>query len=67
MKFLSTGDTILYGSVFDANSGLPETLLNTEDAVISDELDRASIVDGIRLRRAQRCRYKHNDPDDLHA
>lgn len=66
-KFLGTEDTILYGSAFDANGGLFETLLGAEDAVISDELNHASIIDGIRLCKAQRYRYKHNDLDDLRA
>ncbi|HWN67164.1 MAG TPA: glycine C-acetyltransferase, partial [Haliangium sp.] len=64
-KFLGTEDTILYGSCFDANGGLFETLLDTEDAVISDELNHASIIDGIRLCKAERHRYKHDDLDDL--
>ncbi len=64
-EFLGTEDTILYGSAFDANGGLFETILGAEDAVISDELNHASIIDGIRLSRAQRYRYRHNDLDDL--
>jgi glycine C-acetyltransferase len=64
-KFLGTEDTILYPSCFDANGGLFETLLSEEDAVISDELNHASIIDGIRLCKAQRFRYKHNDMTDL--
>src|SRR4030095_2457802 len=60
-KFLGTHDTILYPSCFDANGGLFETLLTDKDAVISDELNHASIIDGIRLCKAQRFRYKHND------
>src|SRR5216683_4070167 len=60
-KFLGTEDTILYPSCFDANGGLFETLLTEKDAVISDELNHASIIDGIRLCKAQRFRYKHND------
>jgi glycine C-acetyltransferase len=64
-KFLGTEDTILYPSAFDANGGLFETLLGSEDAVISDELNHASIIDGIRLCKAQRFRYKHNDIADL--
>jgi glycine C-acetyltransferase len=64
-KFLGTEDTILYGSCFDANGGLFETLLDTEDAVISDELNHASIIDGIRLCKAERHRYRHDDLDDL--
>jgi glycine C-acetyltransferase len=64
-EFLKTEDTILYTSCFDANGGLFETLLMEEDAVISDELNHASIIDGIRLCKAQRFRYKNNDMDDL--
>jgi glycine C-acetyltransferase len=64
-KFLGTEDTILYPSAFDANGGLFETLLTEKDAVISDELNHASIIDGIRLCKAQRFRYKHNDIADL--
>src|SRR3954451_9001546 len=66
-KFLGTEETILYPSAFDANGGLFETLLGPEDAVISDELNHASIIDGIRLCKAQRARYKHNDMADLEA
>jgi glycine C-acetyltransferase len=66
-KFLGTEDTILYPSCFDANGGLFETLLTEKDAVISDELNHASIIDGIRLCKAQRFRYKHNDMGDLEA
>jgi glycine C-acetyltransferase len=66
-KFLGTEETILYPSCFDANGGLFETLLTDEDAVISDELNHASIIDGIRLCKAQRFRYKHNDMADLEA
>src|SRR3954466_23970 len=66
-KFLSSEDTILYPSCFDANGGLFETLLSEKDAVISDELNHASIIDGIRLCKAQRFRYKHNDIADLEA
>src|SRR5437588_3276850 len=66
-KFLGTEDTILYPSCFDANGGLFETLLNDKDAVISDELNHASIIDGIRLCKAQRFRYKHSDMSDLEA
>src|SRR2546429_1883835 len=66
-KFLGTEDTILYPSAFDANGGLFETLLADQDAVISDELNHASIIDGIRLCKAQRFRYKHNDMADLEA
>ena len=65
--FLGTDDTILYSSCFDANGGLFETLLGEEDAVISDELNHASIIDGIRLCKAQRFRYKNNDMADLEA
>ncbi len=63
--FLGTEDTILYSSCFDANGGLFETLLTAEDAVISDELNHASIIDGIRLCKAQKFRYKNNDMTDL--
>jgi glycine C-acetyltransferase len=63
--FLGTEDTILYPSAFDANGGLFETILDDGDAVISDELNHASIIDGIRLCKAQRFRYRHNDMDDL--
>ncbi len=66
-KFLGTEETILYPSCFDANGGLFETLLGDKDAVISDELNHASIIDGIRLCKAQRFRYKHNDMADLEA
>jgi len=66
-RFLGTEDTILYGSAFDANGGLFETLLGAEDAVISDALNHASIIDGIRLSKARRYRYAHNDLDDLRA
>ncbi len=66
-NFLGMEDTILYPSAFDANGGLFETLLGAEDAVISDELNHASIIDGIRLCKAQRARYKHNDMADLEA
>ncbi|MCL4149271.1 UNVERIFIED_CONTAM: hypothetical protein GTU68_020199 [Idotea baltica] len=65
--FLGTEDTILYTSCFDANGGLFETLLTKEDAVISDELNHASIIDGIRLCKAQRFRYRNNDLADLEA
>ncbi|MDH4009400.1 MAG: aminotransferase class I/II-fold pyridoxal phosphate-dependent enzyme, partial [Desulfobacterales bacterium] len=64
-EFLGTEDTILYSSCFDANAGLFETLLGREDAVISDELNHASIIDGIRLCKAQRYRYKNNEMSDL--
>ncbi len=63
--FLGTEDTILYSSCFDANGGLFETLLGEEDAIISDELNHASIIDGIRLCKAKRWRYKNNDMADL--
>ncbi len=66
-SFLDTGDAILYSSCFDANGGLFETLLGEEDAVISDELNHASIVDGIRLCKARRYRYRNNDMADLDA
>ncbi len=66
-KFLGTEDTILYSSCFDANSGLFETLLGAEDAIISDELNHASIIDGVRLCKAQRLRYRNNDMADLEA
>src|SRR2546429_6383197 len=66
-KFLGTEETILYPSCFDANGGLFETLLTDKDAVISDELNHASIIDGIRLCKAQRFRYKHTDMADLEA
>ena len=66
-EFLGTEDTILYSSCFDANGGLFETLLGEEDAVISDELNHASIIDGVRLCKAKRFRYKNNDMQDLRA
>ena len=66
-KFLSMDDVILYSSCFDANGGLFETLLGPEDAVISDELNHASIIDGVRLCKAKRYRYKNNDMADLRA
>src|SRR5215472_11771584 len=65
--FLGTEDTILYSSCFDANGGLFETLLGAEDAVISDELNHASIIDGVRLCKAQRFRYKNCDLADLES
>ncbi|MGV3661882.1 MAG: glycine C-acetyltransferase [Prosthecobacter sp.] len=65
--FLGTEDTILYGSCFDANGGLFETILGPEDAIISDELNHASIIDGVRLCKAQRYRYKNCDMADLEA
>lgn len=64
-EFLGTEDTILYSSCFDANGGLFETLLGEQDAIISDELNHASIIDGIRLCKARRFRYKNNDMADL--
>ncbi len=66
-EFLGTGDTILYPSCFDANGGLFETVLGDQDVVISDELNHASIIDGIRLCRARRLRYKNRDMADLEA
>ncbi len=66
-EFLETEDTILYTSCFDANGGLFETLLNENDAVISDELNHASIIDGVRLCKAKRYRYKNSDMNDLEA
>ncbi len=64
-EFLGTEDAILYAAAFDANGGVFEPLLGTEDAIISDELNHASIIDGVRLCKAMRYRYKHNDMDDL--
>jgi glycine C-acetyltransferase len=64
-EFLSTEDSILYTSCFDANAGLFETILTEEDAIISDELNHASIIDGVRLCKASRYRYKHADLSDL--
>ena len=64
-EFLGTEDTILYTSCFDANGGLFETVLGAEDAVISDELNHASVIDGIRLSKAQRFRYRNGDMNDL--
>ena len=66
-QFLGTDDTILYSSCFDANGGLFETLLTDQDAVISDELNHASIIDGVRLCKAKRYRYKNNDMADLES
>lgn len=63
--FLGTEDTILYAAAFDANGGVFEPLLGAEDAIVSDELNHASIIDGVRLCKAMRYRYKHNDMDDL--
>src|ERR1700729_4129188 len=65
--FLGTEDSILYGSCFDANGGLFETLLEAEDAVISDELNHASIIDGIRLCKAAKFRYRNGDMADLES
>src|SRR5687768_6990337 len=66
-EFLGTDDTILYSSCFDANGGLFETILGVEDAIISDELNHASIIDGIRLSKAQRFRYRNGDMEDLES
>jgi glycine C-acetyltransferase len=66
-KFLGTEDTILYSSCFDANGGLFETLLGEDDAIISDALNHASIIDGVRLCKAERHRYEHDDLNDLEA
>ena len=66
-RFLGTEDTILYPSCFDANGGLFETLLEDQDAVVSDALNHASIIDGIRLSKAQRFRFRNNDMDDLES
>ena len=66
-KFLGTEDTILYGSCFDANGGLFETVLGEQDAIISDALNHASIIDGVRLCKAERHRYEHDDLNDLEA
>src|SRR5258706_1742664 len=66
-KFLRTDDTILYSSCFDANGGLFETVLGEDDAIISDTLNHASIIDGIRLCKAERHRYEHDDLNDLEA
>src|SRR5215212_7872756 len=63
--FLGTEDTILYAAAFDANGGVFEPLFGAEDAIISDELNHASIIDGVRLCKAQRFRYRHNDMADL--
>jgi glycine C-acetyltransferase len=65
--FLGTEDTILYAAAFDANGGVFEPLFNDEDAIISDELNHASIIDGVRLCKAQRFRYLHNNMEDLEA
>lgn len=64
-QFLGTDDTILYAAAFDANGGVFEPLMGAEDAIISDELNHASIIDGVRLCKAMRYRYKHNNMDDL--
>ncbi|MEO8884973.1 MAG: glycine C-acetyltransferase [Mucilaginibacter sp.] len=64
-EFLGTEDTILYAAAFDANGGVFEPLFNEQDAIISDELNHASIIDGVRLSKAQRLRYKHDDMADL--
>ena len=66
-KFLGTEDTILYAACFDANGGVFEPLFNDEDAIISDALNHASIIDGVRLCKAQRFRYEHNNMNDLEA
>lgn len=66
-QFLGTEDTILYAAAFDANGGVFEPLFGEQDAIISDELNHASIIDGVRLCKAQRFRYKHNDMADLEA
>lgn len=66
-QFVGCEDAILYAAAFDANGGVFEPLLNEQDAIISDELNHASIIDGIRLCKANRFRYKHNDMDDLKA
>lgn len=66
-EFLGTEDTILYAAAFDANGGIFEPLLNEEDAIISDALNHASIIDGVRLCKAQRYRYEHNNMQDLEA
>ena len=65
--FLGTEDTILYAAAFDANGGLFEPLFGEEDAIISDALNHASIIDGVRLCKAQRYRYEHNNMEDLEA
>jgi glycine C-acetyltransferase len=64
-NFLGTEDTILYAAAFDANGGVFEPLLNESDALISDELNHASIIDGVRLCKAERFRYKHNNMEEL--
>lgn len=65
--FLGVEDTILYAAAFDANGGVFEPLFNEEDAIISDALNHASIIDGVRLCKAQRFRYEHNNMEDLEA
>ena len=65
--FLGTEDTILYAAAFDANGGVFEPLFGEQDAIISDALNHASIIDGVRLCKAQRYRYEHNNMDDLEA
>ena len=65
--FLGTEDTILYAAAFDANGGVFEPLFNEQDAIISDALNHASIIDGVRLCKAQRFRYEHNNMEDLEA
>jgi len=66
-EFLGTEDTILYAAAFDANGGVFEPIFGPEDAIISDALNHASIIDGVRLCKAMRFRYKHNDMEDLEA
>jgi len=66
-RFLATEDTILYAAAFDANGGVFEPLFNEQDAIISDALNHASIIDGVRLCKAQRFRYEHNNIEDLEA
>src|SRR3954468_20216266 len=66
-EFLGTEDTILYCAAFDANGGVFEPLFNEQDAIISDALNHASIIDGVRLCKAQRLRYEHNNMNDLEA
>ena len=66
-EFLGTEDTILYAAAFDANGGVFEPLFNEQDAIISDALNHASIIDGVRLCKAQRFRYEHNNMEDLEA
>ena len=65
--FLGTEDTILYAAAFDANGGVFEPLFGEQDAIISDALNHASIIDGVRLCKAQRYRYEHNNMNDLEA